>query len=81
MPACCGAPLVQRAKFRAPARAASELWLAVAFHAASGITGRGSDASSSSTVHACFRLAVAARTLATSAGVTHDAELPNALRT
>ena len=57
------------------------LWLAVNFQVASEATCCGSEASRADASHIVFLLAVAARTRATSAGVTNEALLPNALRT
>src|SRR4051812_18448093 len=79
MPGCCGAPLLHPAKLM-PRTASAVLWLAVTFHAASETSGRGSDAWSSCGVHGAVRPRVAARTLATSDGLTSQLP-PNPLRT
>src|SRR5918995_4606172 len=68
MPEACGTADDQPDQLNA-ALASSALWLAVAFHEASGVSARGSEASSSATVHGFLRGAPAVRTRATSAGV------------
>ncbi len=80
MPGCCGAR-ASHARKLTPCAAPAALWLAVIVHVASGTSACGSDASSSSIVHGAFRPVVAARTLATSAGVTTQPLPPKPLRT
>src|SRR5688572_26064930 len=78
MPGTCGAPVDQpRDVSEKPSSAG--LWLAVTFHAAWFSRRLGSVASTAGSVHGFRRLAVAARTRATSAGVTIPPALPNAL--
>src|SRR5215213_1236274 len=80
MPACCGAPVVHTPLPNAAA-AVSGFTLALAFHVGCAASSAGSADSSSAAVHGAFRAAVAARILATSAGVTTDPVLPKLLRT
>ena len=61
--------------------AVSALWLAVSFHVDCASSRRGSVGSSSLSVHGALRLAVAARTRATSAAVTNPPALPKLART
>ena len=70
--------MLQPWKFNPPA-ATCALWLAVTFHVSCGRSATGSDASSSPWVQGVLQ-SIAARTRATSAGVTKEAELPKLIR-
>ena len=79
IPACCGAPAFQVVNVSA-SFAASAWWLALTFQPSVN-RAAGSEAISSGTVHIDFRLAVPARTRATSAGTTSPPVLPKLRRT
>src|SRR5690242_10661338 len=80
MPGCCGTPELQPTNVR-PAAALSLLWLADTVHVVGCGTATGNVASRSPGVHIVLRLAVAARTRATSLVEMKPPRLPKLLRT
>ena len=78
----CPAPAARRSSRRrvsGRSPALSVLWLAVAFHDGSTGSSRGSEPSSSAKVHGVLRAVFAARTRATSAGVTNERGIAEAV--